>query len=274
MIGNFESLGYLAPRGVQFLRAGATEYWDLGEGEPLVIVPGLAGGMGLIYPLVEKLSQHFRVITYQLRAENDVFHRGYGLDNLACDLEELIHNLGLERPGLMGVSFGGAVALEYAARHPGELAFLALQGTGARYAPGIFGNVLAAVLNRLALPVNHPFINQFFSLLLGGHRRQGDRFDFVVQQCWQTDQSVMAYRMDLLEKYDVAGKLWAMRAPTLVIRGERDVMVSEEDARTLCQHLPLARFATIPDAGHFAFVSHISEVANQLLQFEYAMEKV
>ena len=51
----------------------SVEYREWGEGPPLLVVPGLAGGFGLLGPLVRELESSFRVISYQLRGEDDCF---------------------------------------------------------------------------------------------------------------------------------------------------------------------------------------------------------
>src|SRR5207302_6462571 len=96
---------------------------------PLGLVPGLAGGYELLGPLARLLASHFRVISYQLRGEDDPFalRQSFGLPDLADDLAELIEWLGLECPAVMGVSFGGMLALELAARHPSRLRKLIVQ---------------------------------------------------------------------------------------------------------------------------------------------------
>src|SRR3954471_11507559 len=79
-----------------------------GEGPPLVLVPGLAGGFELLGPLARLLAQHFRVVCYQLRGEEDPFalRRSFGMADLVEDLAEFLAWHRLECPALMGVSFG------------------------------------------------------------------------------------------------------------------------------------------------------------------------
>ncbi len=84
-----------------------------------MLVPALAGGFELLGPLARLLARDFQVISYQLRGEDDCFslRRRFDLSDLVDDLTEFLDLLGLERPALMGVSFGGVLALELAARH-------------------------------------------------------------------------------------------------------------------------------------------------------------
>src|SRR5207253_2708031 len=160
---------------------------------------GLAGGYELMGPLARTLASHFRVISYQLRGEDDPFalRQRFGLPELVDDLAELIGWMGLECPAVMGVSFGGILALELAARYPSRLRRLVVQGAGSRFEKSFLQQVAGQVLSCFPLPSDNPFVNQFFNLLFGGRDRPGPLFDFVTRQCWSTDQSVMAHRFRL-----------------------------------------------------------------------------
>jgi len=243
-------------------------YREWGEGPPLVLVPGLAGGYELLGPLARTLARHFRVISYQLRGEEDCFalRRRFGLADLAHDLAEFIDWHCLESPAVLGVSFGGVVALEFAARYPHRLESLVLQGTGARFQHGLLQRVAGSVLSRILLPADNPFINQFFNLLFGG-RQTGPLFQFVTRQCWQTDQSVMAYRYRLVEDFDITGRLGHIRVPTLALAGDRDLLVSDESLADLCDGLPDCRLVGVPGAGHLAFATHPDRVAEEVRRF-------
>ena len=96
-----------------------------GEMVPLlVLVPGLAGGIGLLGPLVRELAKKFRVISYQLRGEDNCFalRRPFSMMDLVEDLHEFINWHFLESPTILGVSFGGVLALEFARALPAPIA--------------------------------------------------------------------------------------------------------------------------------------------------------
>jgi pimeloyl-ACP methyl ester carboxylesterase len=110
-------------------------------------------------------------------------------------------------------------------------------------------------------------VNQFFNLLHGGKPKRGALASFVVGRCWETDQSVMARRLGLLESFDVSDRLWKIDIPTLVVAGTRDVIVPERRQRALAAEIRGARFATLDGAGHVGFLSHRAELARHVRRF-------
>jgi pimeloyl-ACP methyl ester carboxylesterase len=279
------SLEWLAASGAEFLpeagRPGCAHlknytvaYCEWGEGPPLVLVPGLAGGYELLGPLARMLARHFRVISYQLRGEDDPFalRRRFGLPDLAQDLAEFLDWHGLERPAVLGVSFGAVLALEFATRYPHRLESLVVQGAGARYERSLLEQVAGFVLARYPLPKDSPFINQFFNLLFGGRQKPGSLVEFVTRQCWQTDQSVMAHRFRLVETYDLGSRVEQVRAPTLVLVGDRDLLVSERSLQALCTGIPRSKLVRLPKCGHLAFATRPDRVAEEVRRFLTAGE--
>jgi len=234
-----------------------------------VLAPGLAGGMALVGPLARELARDYQVISYQLRGEDDCFalRRRFDLIDLVNDLAELLDWFGLERPALMGVSFGGVLALELAIRRPGRVRSLALQGVGPRFEPGLLQQVAGQVLSRYPLPCDSPFVNQFFNLFFGRRQQPGPLFDFVTSQCWQTDQGVMAHRFRMVEQVDFTGRLGTVQAPALLMAGERDLLVSPQGLAELGRQLPGSRQVRIPSSGHFAFVTQPERVASEVRSF-------
>jgi pimeloyl-ACP methyl ester carboxylesterase len=255
--------------GAAHLTNYTVEYNVYGSGEPIVLVPGLAGGMGLLGPLAQLLARDHKVITYQLRGEDNCFavRRPFHLNDLVYDLREFLDVLGVESPTLFGVSFGGAIALEFAARYPGRIGNLIVQGAGSRFQPGLLQQIAGAVLNRFPLPFDSPFVNQFLNLLFGRPEHAGPLLDFVTQQIWSTDQSMMAHRLHLIESFNMCPKLASVRVPSLVLSGAKDVLVPERNLRELCKGLPNGEHIRLPAAGHLAFVTHADMVAKHVREF-------
>jgi pimeloyl-ACP methyl ester carboxylesterase len=243
----------------------------LGDGEPIVLVPGLAGSWKLLVPLAQHLASHFEVVIYGLRGDRyqaggtDLELRGScEIGQYAQDLASLLEQLGLESPTVFGVSFGGAIALELAAEFPGRVGALIVNGAEAQFRPTIGSTIARRVLERFPLPSDNRFVNQFFHLLYGSKPEPSPLVDFVVERIWETDQTIMAHRLAELETFDISERLWRIEAPTLVLAGARDVIISASRQRGLAQQIAGARFELLETAGHVGFLTHTAEVVKNV----------
>ena len=98
-------------------------YRDWGSsGEPLVLVHGLASTCHIWDLVAPILSRRYAVLALDQRGhgETDKPDVGYDFATVAADLHRFVEALGVERPLVVGHSWGGNVALEYAATHPSE----------------------------------------------------------------------------------------------------------------------------------------------------------
>jgi pimeloyl-ACP methyl ester carboxylesterase len=96
-------------------------YQQVGEGPDLVMVHGLTGNLAVWHlRIASELSEHFRILTYDLRGHghSDTPRSGYSADAMAEDLIQLLDDLEIERPLIAGHSYGADIALYHALRHP------------------------------------------------------------------------------------------------------------------------------------------------------------
>jgi 3-oxoadipate enol-lactonase len=265
------SLGADTPRADSVrLNSGWIDVVRLGQGEPIVVVPGMAGGWKLVLPLVRRLAKDFEVFVIGLRGDRSSWG---GQSNTpvvsdigehADDVARAIELLGLECPTVFGVSFGGAIALELAVEYPHRLGGLIVHSAEARFRTTLGSTIARQVLERFPLPDDNRFINQFFHLLFGAKPKPGPLVDFVVSGIWETQQSVMAQRLVLLESFDVSDRLWRIEVPTLVLAGLRDIIVPASHQRALAQGILGAQFEVIENAGHIGFLTHTADVVRNV----------
>lgn len=104
---------------------GNINYEVRGEGDPIVLIHGFALDSRIWEKQVEELSKTNKVITYDLR--------GFGKSSLPNgkyshteDLHELLKELNIQDPKIVGHSFGGEIAVEYALNYPNEVNNLVL----------------------------------------------------------------------------------------------------------------------------------------------------
>jgi pimeloyl-ACP methyl ester carboxylesterase len=107
------------------LSSGITiHYQQVGDGPDVVMVHGITGNLAVWHlHLVPALSERFRTLTYDLRGHgySDTPPSGYSPDAMASDLLDLLDALEIERPVVIGHSYGADIALYFAGRYPGRV---------------------------------------------------------------------------------------------------------------------------------------------------------
>jgi len=197
-------------------------------------------------------------------------HRGHGrsddgepdswsLDQWADDLVALCHGLGIDRPVVFGVSFGGNITLNYAIRYPDHPAKIIVVGCAARINPDasirmferLGGPDVAAVAARFyASPADtwDEFLSvcsPYFSPLRGRRPEIGAR---IVSRAAVTEYFL---RHEYLQ-CDYRDQVSAIRCPTLLLAGELDPISPVQEIEDMASRMPvgLAGVVRFPDAGH------------------------
>jgi pimeloyl-ACP methyl ester carboxylesterase len=96
-------------------------YLTVGRGPEVVMIHGFLGNLAVWHlHIAPALRSEFRITTYDLRGHgySQVTPTGYTTENLARDLKHLLDALGLERPLLVGHSFGADICLHFALMYP------------------------------------------------------------------------------------------------------------------------------------------------------------
>lgn len=247
---------------------GTTLYFrTAGEGYPLL---AMHGGLGLdhheLTPGLDPLADTFQLVYYD--------HRGNGASGrppretlthaqLADDAAALASHLGHEKVAVLGFSYGGFIALEFALRHPGRLSHLILMGTAPTLAPG--GDVLANAKRVGATPA------QLAALESEAEADNDEAFGELVRTEWPLyfHAYLPAYARLLDDvvysvqgqppaaetaAYDVTARLGEITAPTLVLAGRSDFVCPPSQAETLARGIPGAELRVFEKSGHMPFV--------------------
>jgi pimeloyl-ACP methyl ester carboxylesterase len=251
---------------------------ERGGGEPIVIIPGLQGRWDYMRPLVDALATSWRVITFDLCDEPSAdapYDSTRPLDSMTAQVEAVLDRLGLKRAVICGVSFGGIVALRFAARHPGRTAALVLVSTpGPRwhlrrrheiYArwPRLFGLVfLAETPLRLRAEV---------AAALPDLRSRRRFIGFQLRTLLGAPVSVrrMAARARLIGEGDRRGECAAVTSATLIVHGEPalDHVVNVDGTSEYAGLIRNAQCAVVERTGHLGSITKPDEVAAIFLQF-------
>ena len=250
----------------------------VGEGTPLVMVPGIQGRWEWQRPALDALSRRCRAVTYSLCGEPGTGCRlsiKDGFDAHVRQLDHVLDRFGLDRVALCGVSFGGWVSLRYAARRPERVSSLILASAPAprfrpdarhlRYmrAPWLF---LPAFLVTSRTRLRPEVLT---ALPDTGQRRRLARRQLAEMGRCPISPAAMAKRMRLAMNEDFVADCAQIAAPTMVLTGESglDRIVPAESTREYLRLIPHAVSAELPATGHIGLITKPEAWADLVLGF-------
>ena len=260
----------------------------VGRGDPLVLMHGGPGADHWSMLPFRRLADRFTLVFYD--------HRGNGRstgapvssmtwDNLTADADALRQRLGFRRWAVLGHSFGGEVALEYAVRYPASLSHLVLLDTGgdARWAREHAPELLAGhgwspekvelvrrwfngefepkEMLRILLRIggayyHHPSVWSLARELLAGGWRARMR-----------PEALIFAGRHLSRGWTVMDRLGQISVPTLVLAGRDDFVFPPECQRQLAAGIPGAGLRIIERAGHNPHSEQPAEVMQAVSDF-------
>ncbi len=210
-------------------------------------------------PWLAALSRDHRYLRYDQRGcgLSDRDATDFSLDAMAADLEAVTARLPGPFP-LIGMSQGGAVAIEFARRHPQRVSRLVLIGAYARGSlrrPNGEGHrqqeaeaLLALV--RLGWGRDNPAFRQIFtSQFIPGGTPEQHRWWTDLERRTASPETAAAI-LSAFYRIDVTGQARALDLPVLVMHARGDARVPFEEGRLLAGLIPRARFVPIESDNH------------------------
>lgn len=250
--------------------------WGDPRQPPLLLLHGSSAHAHWWTFFVEALGEEHRVLALDLRGHGDserAIPPRYDLESHAGDIARFVEALGLTNLCVMGHSYGGLVAMQYAGVAAGRLARLMvidigpqLSERGARYLRAI-----------RVLP--HPVYASLdeavarFQLLprANGARREVlehvARFSFrrTADGTWipKFDRRAMGDT----GACDLRPRIRNLRCPILFVRGQKSRALSASDAAQIAEVAPMAELATIPNAHHHVMLDEPEALARVVRDF-------
>ena len=224
---------------------GATlSYETIGDGAPVVCIPGGPGFAARQLGDLGGLGDHRRLIILNTRGTGDSPPPGdgsYALGDHAHDVEQLRVHLDLERMALLGHSHGALIATWYASEFPDRINRLILDS------PPMPGSPVPEDIQEMFVDWDDKV--QAFVGTMEQHEPAAEFF-FGVE--WAS--------------LDVVSRLERIKARTLFIFGTGDV-ITRPIVETATGSLHSARLVTVPEAGHFTWVENPDAHRTAVLSF-------
>lgn len=241
-----------------------------GSGPALLLIHGVGDKSASWEPVHAKLAQRFTVIAPDLlgHGESDKPRADYSLPAFANGMRDLLAVLGIDRVTVVGHSFGGGVAMQFAYQYPHLVERLVLVSAGGveqdvsfalRFAAMPMGaESLAMVRLPGALPVMRVF-GRAVQALLGSTKFGRDAVDTVrLLEGFRDPSALSAFARTLRSVVDGRGQYVTMldrsylvqSIPVQIIWGEDDVVIPVRHARTAHAAMAGSRLEIFEKSGH------------------------
>jgi pimeloyl-ACP methyl ester carboxylesterase len=250
---------------------------DLGHGTAVVLIPGLQGRWEWMQPAVEELARRHRAISFSLadeRTSGFPCDPALAFENYVRQVTAAMDRAGVERAVIVGVSYGGLIATEFAARFPTRVSHLVLASSlpmdwtpdrRARLymkAPRLLSPVFVVTApGRLGREIGAAF------------PRFADRLRFTARHTWRVVTAPMspprmARRVTWAQSHHFAGPE-LVTAPVMIVTGEPslDRVVPVQLSQRLFTRFPSARHVVLSHTGHLGIVTKPAAFADAVDAF-------
>jgi 3-oxoadipate enol-lactonase len=251
------------------------EYHVEGSGPPLLMIMGFAGSASSWGdPLLEALRPHFTCIRFSNRGTglSDKPDGQFTVRTMAVDAANLLTALDIKRPHVFGISMGGMIAQELVLAYPQRVNGLVLGCTTAGPSHGAQATAETRArmmptpglspdqMIRNAWPVicSHDFIERAHGFLEGM---------LASSLATPTPLETLGRQLVAIQTFDTYDRLPQIRAKTLVIHGDSDLLVPPENGRIVAERIPGAVLKILPGVGHMFFWEEPAAVAHTIDEF-------
>ncbi|MEO6222911.1 MAG: alpha/beta hydrolase [Vicinamibacterales bacterium] len=245
---------------------------------PVIIIPGIQGRWEWMRPAIDALrGERGGVFTFSLNEEDG---SGDPFEQWMSMIERQVERSGSDRIVLIGVSFGGLVAVRYAARHPERVAALVLVSAPS---PGhrlsqLDEGMLRNPITRLPLFAVRG-VRRLAPEILAAKDTWRERLSFLMSYGYQVLSKPIAPRqmarwVRAWQSLDIASECSRITAPTHLITGEPrlDRVVPVQSTLHYLTLIPGSTFSRLSRTGHIGLVSRPRDFSTLVNEFLHAAD--
>lgn len=226
----------------------------VGSGPALLLLHGYVGdGPTTWKPQLDGLSDRFTVVAWDAPGSGGSSDppEALGMAGYADLVSGFVGQMGLRSPGVAGLSFGGALALELCRRHPSLSGRLVLASAYAGWGGSLPAEEAARRVSQ-AMTLSDLAPEEFVAALLPSMFSPGTPAETVRQfgSCMRAFHPAGFRAMARASAEDLRPALAHVHVPTLLVYGERDGRAPLPVAHQLHSAIPGSRLVVLPAAGH------------------------
>lgn len=229
---------------------------------PLLLMNGIGASVVALQPFVDALSPAREVIRFDAPGigQSPKPARPYLLAGLARRVARMLDSLGHEQVDLLGISWGGLLAQQFAVQHARRCRRLVLVSTASGWmaVPGRPGPLL-----ELARPKRHhdqEHLTRVAPKIYGGAVREHPEWARIAGLGSGPSQRGYRYQQLAVVGWASLPFLRFIRQPTLILGGDDDPLVPEVNTRIMAKRIPNAGAHVFAD-GHLGLLTSAHELA-------------
>jgi pimeloyl-ACP methyl ester carboxylesterase len=249
-------------------------YYEIhGEGEPLLLIAGHSGTTALLGPTSPILSREYKVIAFDNRGigYSEAPESPFSAKVMADDAAGLMDALGIDSAHVMGISMGGMIAQELVLNYPEKVVSLILECTSPGGSEASLPDETAAIAGQLAAMSQEDLAKVVAALLYTPEFMESNPQALEETIGWLMEKpippSIRTRQTEVIIAHDTYERLPQIKAPTLVLGGEKDFLIPAEYQKLLASRIPNAELVMWEDLGHGFFLQKPEEVCKVALDF-------
>lgn len=224
----------------------------MGSGPPVLFLPGPTDSWRSYVMTLERLPAQIRAIAVSPRGhgDSDKPASGYLVEDFAGDVVDLLDATDIDRAVLVGHSGSCLVARRVAIDHPARIGGLVLEAAPTTLrGHAALQEFVHSVVPRLADPIDANFARSFVTDTSSKHIA-AETLDTLVEDVAKVPARVWREMFSELLEYDDSDELMRVSAPTLLIWGDCDALVSREMQDILTDRVRSAELIVYAGVGH------------------------
>ena len=246
----------------------AVNYVEIGEGPPVLFVHGLAGCWQNWLENICDFARDHRAIAVDLPGfgHSEMPREKISISGYGEFVDAFMEQVGMEEATIVGNSMGGFIGAECAISHPHRVERLVLVSAAgisiehARNEPllklmyageAIAQWFTARIVGRSTELAGRPRGRQSIMWYITPHAARLDP-EFVTEQARGAGKPGFLPALDALTDYGIRDRLDDIECPTLIVWGEKDLLVPVKDAYVFDELVPDSRLIVYDDVGHCA----------------------
>ena len=227
-------------------------YLQYGEGKDVLLLHGWGQNIAMMKPLGDNLCNNYRItiIDFPGFGESSEPPEPWTIEKYSKLLEDLVSELGIKKPILVGHSFGGRVAFHYAARHSIEKLV-------------IFASPCIRIQESLPLSVR---ILKALKKIPGLNNLGEFMKNYIGSRDYKAASPIMRQTLVEVVNEDLSKFAREIEEPTLLIWGENDTEEPVSEAKELEKIMIDAALIVLPGT-HYAYLENLPRVTTILQEF-------